>query len=559
MALRRGLELSTGECIAEVRTGGFSEVGVLTEDGEITKVIKRLKDDVLARAGAAITDTFQNECKITVNKLQGAPYVAAASLALKNLDGLGPVMFMTYVDGPSLADVILHQKQSLSQAIRIGNQTARALEFAHSRGIRHRDIKPSNILLTRTNEMRVIDWGLSRTHAAAGLTAGVVDYHSPQRRADPDLDEEADDIYGFGAVLFLCLTGSFPGENATAEDLNDRLFSAHDRIPAELCELLIHMLAPESEERPTAGDVADTLDGLTAEVQAREIENAFCNMCGFVAACDLKSCPVCSSEMRKRIARSIPSGMARVGAGTFIHGLSEQHARNALAAAGMPVNAANINQLTQPGPPIRVFCPGFDIDITPVTNEAFAQFMRATNYPPPEGLLAGEAGLPAHPVVHVSWKDALCYALWAGKRLPRALEWEKAARGSEDDRPYPWGPSWDQQRCNHNQQLTYRYTSPVDAFTEGDADGRSPYNVFDMAGNVREWTSEERQPDTRSVRGGGWSEPVAIRGLVTSSIDAAIDYKDAATGFRCAADITYDERPIGRIDDIAADPGEMLA
>ena len=401
MALCIGLELSTGESVIEVRTGGFSEVGVLSEDGDITKVIKRLKDDVLERPGVA--QAFREECRTTVNGLEGAPYVAVASLALRALDGLGPVMFMTYVDGPSLAEVISHQKQSLSQVIRVGEQTASALDYAHNQnirhrdtgpGIRHRDIKPSNILLTRKNEVRVIDWGLSRTHTAAGLTAGVIDYHSPQRQLNPDLDEPADDIYALGVVLFLCLSGSFPYENATAQGLNSALVHAHDLIPDELCELLVRMLARAPDVRPTALEVAHTLRQLAGDVQAREVENAFCAECGFVAARDVGSCPVCSSGMRHRITRPVPSGMARVKAGTFIHGLSEDLAKNALTVTGMPPDQATVDQLSPPGlPPQKLFCPGFDIDITPVTNEAFNQFVQATSYPPPEGLLAGEAGL----------------------------------------------------------------------------------------------------------------------------------------------------------------------
>jgi hypothetical protein len=68
-----------------------------------------------------------------------------------------------------------------------------------------------------------------------------------------------------------------------------------------------------------------------------------------------------------------------------------------------------------------------------------------------------------------------------------------------------------------------------------------------MAGNVREWTSEENQPGMRGLRGGGFGDPVALNGIVTFPVDAAIDFNDEATGFRCAADITYDECPISEV------------
>jgi formylglycine-generating enzyme required for sulfatase activity len=117
-------------------------------------------------------------------------------------------------------------------------------------------------------------------------------------------------------------------------------------------------------------------------------------------------------------------------------------------------------------------------------------------------------------------------------------------RGDEDDRPYPWGPVWQPDRCSHNKRMDFRYTSPVDACVSGAVDGRSPFGVADMTGNVREWTADGRHPDMRTLRGGGWSDNVVIEGLVSVSIEAAIEYESQATGFRCATDIVYEERPI---------------
>ena len=94
-----------------------------------------------------------------------------------------------------------------------------------------------------------------------------------------------------------------------------------------------------------------------------------------------------------------------------------------------------------------------------------------------------------HPVVNVTWHDACAYCRWlsevTGKAiaLPSEAEWEKAARGDQDQRAYPWGDAFDMLRCN-SDELGLEDTTPVGIFPTG----ASPYGCLDMAGNVWEWT-----------------------------------------------------------------------
>ena len=119
----------------------------------------------------------------------------------------------------------------------------------------------------------------------------------------------------------------------------------------------------------------------------------------------------------------------------------------------------------------------------------------------PYGERSDLRGRMDHPVVHISWNDAIHYAQWAGKRLPHEAEWEMAARGGLEQKIYPWGDNLHprgKHRCNIWQgkfpekdtgEDGYKGTCPVDAFS---ANGFGLYNV---SGNVWEWCTEWFSPD----------------------------------------------------------------
>jgi formylglycine-generating enzyme required for sulfatase activity len=140
-------------------------------------------------------------------------------------------------------------------------------------------------------------------------------------------------------------------------------------------------------------------------------------------------------------------------------------------------------------PQHTVYLPDYYLAKTPVTNAQYAAFMNATGQSSPYLSEEGEPprGEGDHPVVDVSWRDAVAYCNWltevTGKsyRLPSEAEWEKGARGT-DGRIYPWGNGWDANRCNSHEGGPGD-TAPVGAYPQR----ASPYGLLDMAGNVREW------------------------------------------------------------------------
>jgi len=170
----------------------------------------------------------------------------------------------------------------------------------------------------------------------------------------------------------------------------------------------------------------------------------------------------------------------------------------------------------------------FWIDRTPVNNREFGRFVEVTGYKTtaeknglgcaftgskwenvpgadwrhPGGPNTDIQDKEEHPVVQVSWADAVAYARWAGKRLPLEEEWEKAARG-KDGRVYPWGNQEPTDTlCNFDRHENG--TTPIGKYSP---QGDSPYGCADMAGNVWEWTASEGENGTRILRGGGGSHP----------------------------------------------------
>lgn len=108
-------------------------------------------------------------------------------------------------------------------------------------------------------------------------------------------------------------------------------------------------------------------------------------------------------------------------------------------------------------------------------------------------------GRANHPVVLVSWEDALAYCEWAGARMPTKEEWEKATRG-ENGRVYPWGDSFDLQRANVRES-GIGSTTPVGIYPNG----ASPYGLLDCAGNVWEWTTSQEGENQFVICGGSWN------------------------------------------------------
>ncbi len=200
--------------------------------------------------------------------------------------------------------------------------------------------------------------------------------------------------------------------------------------------------------------------------------------------------------------------------------------------------------------PRRVSIPTFGLDRTEVTNAAYGRCVLAGRCAPSATREGGVLATPNHPVVGVRWNDAVTYCRFVGGRLPSEPEWEKAARGDDETRRFPWGRVYDSHLANHGRSPVR--TDPLDGFLEtapvgSFPGGASPYGVLDLAGNVWEWTNDVPVVPidlgfdlsaSRIIRGGSYTQAITTL-RVTARSWATLDAASSDLGFRCA----YDERP----------------
>jgi formylglycine-generating enzyme required for sulfatase activity len=437
---------------------------------------------------------------------------------------------MEIVEGPSLVQYLTkwRGRMPLGEVRELFSGVLLAIEEGHSQGIVHRDLKPDNILVAGEGDVRhpkVVDFGIAKilegtTYTMSGAFLGTCCYMSPEQVQHPAAADRRSDIYSLGVTLYQLCTGRVPFEGNHFSVMMAHVQQAprpprelRSDLPEELEKLILDALAKDPAQRPA-----------TCEVFRQRLEQA------------LQQIPRGPSRAQAAALPAIVKAdagvqMILVPAGTFQMGRDRRN----------------------------VYLDAFYMDATPVTNKDFCTFVEITGYrPSDEGsgrflshMTARKIpkGKEQHPVVFVSYRDAMAYAAWAGKRLPTEAEWEKAARGS-DGRKYPWGRT-EPTPATANYGKMHGDTVPVGSLP----DGASPYGILDLAGNVWEWCADYDDPsfysdgppnNPRNTRGGNKARlvmrggsymygPGSLRTFSRTSFEAHYRFGDG--GFRCVRSV----------------------
>ncbi|AHG89297.1 protein kinase [Gemmatirosa kalamazoonensis] len=291
-ALRQALQssLGTGFLIErELGGGGMSRVFVAHDDTLGRRVVVKVLSPELSAAlsGALSVERFEREIR-TAARLQH-PHVVAVLTAGATAEGL-PYFTMPFVEGESLRHRLVREgRLPVDDAVAVLRDVAKALAYAHERGVVHRDVKPDNVLLSGGAAV-VTDFGIAKALSAAagngaaqpssrsdaltqlGVALGTPAYMAPEQAAgDPDVDHRAD-LYALGCVAFELLAGRPPfGDRPPRRALAAHLTEPAPDVrgprpdtPPALADLVARLLAKDAAARPqSAADVLRALDRVT--------------------------------------------------------------------------------------------------------------------------------------------------------------------------------------------------------------------------------------------------------------------------------------------------------
>jgi serine/threonine protein kinase len=526
-----------------------------------------------------------------------------------------PYLVMEYVPGGSLKEK-LTKPMPWQEAVRLVIPIAHALSYIHQHHIIHRDIKPNNILLTEAGKPMLSDFGIAKIletvqttvlKTSTGAWIGTPAYMAPEQMTSQSVDARAD-IYALGIMLYGMISGRQPYEARTpagllGEKLKGPPASLHEFVPdlpPYVEYILSRCIQVNPEDRyPTADDLASDLErSITA-----------------VAPPLPKRTSVHPVHYRSWAIGLIPLALLTFGcAGAILLWMKGGLAPHTTSTATIPTTQGSILQsevtalpatstpqfptdtAMPPSPPtdgmifisggeFTMGSPGTDreadadekpqhqvtvgpfwMDGYEVTVSAYRRCVRGGICHPVElrsddvpANYFSDPMYDSYPVVDVSWQDASTFCEWRSGRLPTEAEWELAA-GGVDHFVYPWGneAAGLMNFCDLNCPLDvqnasfddgYAYRAPVDSYPEG----RSPYGLYNMLGNVWEWVADwyaenyyahspVKNPTgpasgtERVARGAGW-DSLLKNARVTNRLHLSpTSYLTGSLGFRCAMD-----------------------
>ncbi len=490
---------------------------------------------------------------------------------------------MELIEGASLAKFLERgDRPNRQNVLRLLRQVAQALDWAHTKGVVHRDVTPGNIMIWTTagaGEYRVTitDFGIARKIAygtGSGRVSGYTQvignppYMSPEQAQGIPADGRSDQ-FSLAVVAYELLTGRKPFQgHETAAVVAKIILDDPERTPelgaaAEAVLRTALSKAPASRYRSCAAFVDALEQALFPPAPRERVEPA--------------PPPPPPAPRRARPRWLIDAALAALLAGLVLLVTAGQPWLGELARRwsspkvndrdGLEYVWVSRGSFQMGCVPDDTECDyderprhqvtltkGFWMGRTEVTVEAYQRYAAATAAILPDAPEYNPGWRDkSHPMVNVSWNEAVAYCEWAGGRLPAEAEWEYAARGRQEGLRYPWGNPITHENANYGADRgprglaqgrdRWENTAPVGSFP---ANG---WNLFDMPGNVMEWTKDwyedryyEKTPSTdprgpasgraRVFKGGSWEDPTR---LLRSSwrYSGTQGVKRHDLGFRC--------------------------
>ncbi len=447
-------------------------------------------------------------------------------------EGANYYLAMDLIRGQSLEKQIGTQGLPEAVVMRYADQLLGVLEYIHAQGILHRDIKPANIIVRPDGNCVLVDFGLVKV--VGGQTSSysmraLTPHYAPPEQYKGGTDARSD-LYSLAATLYQALSGVLP-TSASDQFSGDALQPLAQLRPDisqntvrvvektllmdrnKRCQSAVEMRAAlkdpgaavvdESKVGPAVGE--SVLTSYVPPHQPKVIPSVGASVLTF-----LPPSPTDRPSPQQRpnsnllvltLAPNVTLDLVHVPAGAFLMGSTDAD------------KSANPSEKPQH----KVMLDEYLIGKYAVTNAQYAAFVKAKSLS-----WSMPQGKEKHPVVRVSWDDAVAFCAWASQTtgrkvtLPTEAQWEKSARGT-DGRIYPWGneaPNANLANFNNNE----KGTTVVGKYSPT---GDSPYGLSDTAGNVWEWVadwyddiyyasspaSNPQGPTTgqyRVLRGGSW-------------------------------------------------------
>lgn len=561
----------------------------------------KLKRDIALKVllqdtgGPKINERFAREARVMAELSH--PNIAAVH-EFNSVDDIG-YLIMELVEGESLAQRLQRDKKlSVEHSIAIGKAVCSALQSAHSHSIIHRDLKPSNIIINKDDTIKIIDFGLAKhignaTHGTSrseltntGSVLGTARYVAPEQFRDNTTADGRADLFSAGVILYQCLTGSVPAGRFSKPS------SKNPEVPAWLDEVVLQALAENPDDRhQTAMDLCEALESGETGTSAKST----------VAA----PAPRDRRWLLAATCALIGMGLLALLSKAF---RSKDDQADTPPPSSSPI-APSVRETSLGTKLIELPAHRIFLAATEVTVADYRAYQQATHQPEtgamlslvsnsgdPEWLDRGASwsspGFPqddSHPVVGVSYQDALDFCSWLTEqecdslpeafayRLPSVEEWRS---GADYKGLYPWGQESDlgnsqvggnlagTEHRNHKDwpQRTSTLTGHSDNFTQTAPVAHWPANsigIFDTIGNVSEWVtiSRNRPTNIQARLGGSWftGTPKRLRNDFIQRL--APDIRQADLGFRIvlardATRLVIPPQPSPAI--VAAEPFEIV-